>query len=280
MRFLRLITTLLALSAALGCAAKKSPSTPAVPKLAPILRVLVYNIHAGKDAKQVDNLERVAALIKEQNADVVLLQEVDKFTQRSGKVDQLAKLEQLTGLNGTFGKSLDYQGGDYGIAILSRWPLTASQTTSLKVEPPQARAGGSKEPRVALSAVMHSPHGPITLVNTHIDASRDDTYRKQEAPQVIAIAKAALAQGRTVLVGGDFNSTPDSDVQKAVRDQGMRDAWSECGKGEGLTYPDDVPVKRIDYLYLTGKLSCTSAQVLESRASDHRGVLFVVKLEN
>src|SRR5205085_9000055 len=88
---------------------------------ATLLHVLVYNIHAGKDAKGVDSLERVAALVKETAADVVLLQEVDRNTTRSGNVDQVATLTHLTGLYGEFGKSLDYQGGDYGIAILSRW---------------------------------------------------------------------------------------------------------------------------------------------------------------
>lgn len=273
MRFLRPVSLLLALLWIAGCAPKVS-----TPKQSQLVRVLVYNIHAGKDAKQVDNLDRVAALIKEQNADIVLLQEVDKFTQRSGKVDQLAKLEQLTGMKGTFGKSLDYQGGDYGIAILSRWPITTSQTTSLKVEPAQTRAGGSKEPRVALTAVTQSPFGDLIIINTHIDAGREDTYRKQEAPQVVSLAREALSRGARVLVGGDFNSTPESDVQQTVRSMGMRDAWMECGSGDGFTYPDEVPVKRIDYLYLTGKLSCTGAQVLDSHASDHRAIVFIVKL--
>ncbi|HXG72067.1 MAG TPA: hypothetical protein VNJ04_15770, partial [Gemmatimonadaceae bacterium] len=46
------------------------------------IRVLVYNIHAGKDAKGIDNLFRVGALILENRADIALLQEVDRFTTR------------------------------------------------------------------------------------------------------------------------------------------------------------------------------------------------------
>jgi endonuclease/exonuclease/phosphatase family metal-dependent hydrolase len=274
MRSLR-ISSLLLLIVLCGCAAKSAtkPSSQT-----PLLRVLTYNIHAGKDAKQIDNLERVAAVIKEQDADIVLLQEVDKNTQRSGKVDQLAKLEQLTGMHGAFGKTLDYQGGDYGIAILSKWEITNSFMTPLKVEPPQTRAGGSKEPRGALTVMTKSPFGELTIINTHIDASREDTYRKQEAPQVVALAKSHEQKGATVIVGGDFNSTPESEVQKLVRDSGLRDAWIECGTGEGLSYPDDVPKKRIDYIFLTGKMSCTGAQVLESRASDHRGVFFLIQV--
>lgn len=274
MQYVRLCCLLL-IVALCGCG-EKFATRYSPPR--PTLRVLTYNIHAGKDAKQVDNLERVAKVIGEVNADIVLLQEVDKFTQRSGKVDQLAKLEQLTGLYGAFGKTLDYQGGDYGIAIMSRWPITHSFMTALKVEPPQTRAGGSKEPRGALTITTRSPYGHLTIINTHIDASRDDIYRKQEAPQVIALAKERAQKGEVVIVGGDFNSTPDSEVQKLVRDSGVRDAWMECGSGDGLSYPDDVPVKRIDYIFLTGKLGCRGAEVLESRASDHRGVFFHVTL--
>ena len=81
-----------------------------------------------------------------------------------------------------------------------------------------------------------------------------------------------------MLIGGDLNSTPDSDVQAATRAAGVRDAWLECGRGDGLTYPADKPTKRIDYLYLTEGMSCVDAVVLETQASDHRPLLVTVRL--
>src|SRR5687768_15586880 len=114
------------------------------------LRVLVYNIHAGKDAGGAHNLQRVSEVIQSTRADVVLLQEVDRQTTRSGGVDHLAELERLTGMSGAYGKSLDFQGGQYGIAVLSRWPITPVDVVALRTDPPQPRAGGSIEPRVAL----------------------------------------------------------------------------------------------------------------------------------
>src|SRR5687768_2521432 len=77
------------------------------------LRVMSYNIHAGKDAAQVHNLERVAELIRSAGADIVLLQEVDRGTERAARQDHLAELARLTGMHSGFGKSLDYQGGLY-----------------------------------------------------------------------------------------------------------------------------------------------------------------------
>jgi endonuclease/exonuclease/phosphatase family metal-dependent hydrolase len=233
------------------------------------LRVLTYNIHAGKDADGVDNLERVAALVKSTRADIVLLQEVDRGTKRSGYVDQPAELQRLTGLYGVFAKALDFQGGDYGIAVLSRWPIVAHEIVSLRLDPLEPRAA-RLEPRVALVVDLDTPAGRRTIVNTHLDASDEDTWRRQELVDLLATIKAR----RPLLLGGDFNSTPDSAVQRTLRASRLIDAWSCCGKGSDLTYPAKTPNRRIDYLFLNGKVSCAAARVLETQASDHRPVLF------
>lgn len=272
-RHLLLAATVIA-GGALACA------TVARPHKATSAVVLVYNIHAGKDAKGIDNLERVAALIQSVRADVVLLQEVDQRTRRSGGVDQPAELARRTGLNIVFGSSLDYQGGKYGIAVMSRWPIVADTMIPLRVEPPQERSGGSYEPRGALRAIIETPAGRLAIVNTHIDASRDDRWRRQEIVGVLAVANAARALAPRVFLGGDLNSTPESAIQEAVRNAGYVDAWQRCGKGDGLSYPADSAVKRIDYLYLDPSTTCLDATVLRSDASDHRPVLVQVKLDS
>lgn len=244
----------------------------------PAFRVLVYNIHAGKDAAGVDNLARVAALVRETGADVVMLQEVDSLTRRSGGVDQLAVLARATGMHSAFGSTLAYQGGQYGIALLSRFPLRSSRVFPLPNDPPQPRAGGSREPRGALHAVLALPDGDLHVIDTHIDASGDDTWRRQEAARLVAIADSLRAGGARLLLGGDLNSTPESAVQAMFRAGPLRDAWALCGSGAAETYPAAMPVKRIDYLYLSGTMGCTGARVLETDASDHRPVLVEVTL--
>jgi endonuclease/exonuclease/phosphatase family metal-dependent hydrolase len=251
------------------------------------LTVLVYNIHAGKDAKGIDNLERVSQIIRETKADIVLLQEVDKGTTRSGKVDQVARFEELTGFHGAFGKTLDYQGGDYGIAILSRWPIRSDTLIHLPVDPPQLRSGVSYEPRGALVVTTFSPVGRLRIINTHLDASRADSFRVQEIRTVVQTAeengRLVLASVPelgllTTLVGGDFNSEPESAVHEAMISAGWRDGFAVCGKGSGLSYPDDKPVKRIDYLWMRPGTGCHDATVLASNASDHRPVLFHISV--
>jgi endonuclease/exonuclease/phosphatase (EEP) superfamily protein YafD len=76
-----------------------------------------------------------------------------------------------------------------------------------------------------------------------------------------------------MLAGGDFNAEPDSAVIRTVREAGLRDAWIECGHGDGLTYPADQPRKRIDYLFVAGTIRCSAAEVIDTKISDHRPLL-------
>ena len=251
----------------------------AIPARPDTVRVMIYNIHAGKDASGVDNLDGVAALVRETGTDIALLQEVDSMTRRSGNVDQPAALAARTGFHVAFGSALDYDGGEYGVAILSRWPIARDTLVHLPVDPPQERAGGSREPRGALRADITTPWGTLAVLNTHLDASGPDTWRRQEVRTLIALANAARAQHANVMVGGDMNSTPESAVQQEVRAAGLRDAFAECGRGTGLTYPADSAVKRIDYLYLPAGIPCVGAEVRKTRVSDHLPLIVDIILE-
>lgn len=252
----------------------------APPRTGPVpggeLRVLVYNVHAGKDAAGVESLARVAEVVRSTRADLVLLQEVDRGTLRSGRVDQPAELARLTGLRAAFGKTLDFQGGAYGLALLSRWPLTGD--TLLLLDPPDVRADPAFEPRGALRARVATPGGALHVVNTHLDASRDDAHRRREATALLEVAAPLRRGGAPVLLGGDLNAEPGSAVVAAVRAAGWRDAWEECGSGAGFTFPARAPVKRIDYLFLSPGVRCASAEVVGGEVSDHRGVLFLLSV--
>jgi endonuclease/exonuclease/phosphatase family metal-dependent hydrolase len=237
------------------------------------LRVLVFNIHAGRNAAGADNIPGLADLIRTTRADVVLMQEVDRGTNRSGKIDQVQTLIDRTRFSGAFGRSLDYDGGQYGIAILSRRAINFHQTAPLHVDPAQTRAGGSREPRAALVASVETLRGRLQIVTTHLDASTEETYRLQEVLELLNVVRPRLSEYTPVVVGGDFNAEPGSAVIQKMRDAGFRDAWTECGQGDGFTYPADRPAKRIDYLFLSNPLRCTSATVVDTQVSDHRPLL-------
>ena len=261
--------------AATGCAPSTKPTLPE--PTGGEVTVLVFNIHAGKDAGGKDNLTAVAALARDVKADLVLLQEVDRGTKRSGNVDQVKTMGDASGFATAFGRSLDYDGGQYGIAALSRAGVEARFTESLPVTPVQTRSGGSHEPRAALVVVARTPIGRLTALNTHLDASREEAYRLQEVAHVLTIVERSRKSRLPMVAGGDFNAEPGSEVHKRVLAAGLRDSWLECGSGDGFTFPADKPVKRIDYLFLTGNLRCTSARVIDTRISDHRPLLVTVR---
>lgn len=246
-----------------GCASGGRPEGDAV-------RILVYNTHAGTDAKHVRNLDRVAQIVKDANADIVLLQEVDSATRRSGGVDQVARLRELTGYYGVFGRAIDYNGGKYGIAILSRWPITSDTLIHL----PVAEHDSTYEARGALVTKISRPGGVLRVVDTHLEAYKS-SYRLEQARTLASIAGAQRDSGVTIM-GGDFNSEPGSGVISIFEQAGWKDGFVQCGTGSGLSFPADVPAKRIDYLLFSGSTRCVSAKVLETQASDHRPVLFVV----
>jgi endonuclease/exonuclease/phosphatase family metal-dependent hydrolase len=239
------------------------------------LRVLTYNIHAGKDAAQQHNLERVAAVIRDAGADVVLLQEIDRATTRSGGEDQVATLARLTGMNSAFGKSLDYQGGEYGIALLSRFPLDSVRLVQLEVTPPQERSGASYEPRIALHAIARAPHGAVHIVNTHLDPGAAPTYRHQEIIGLLAHLAYTVPPDAPLIVGGDLNARPNTREIAALM-LVFSDAWAACGSGgAGYSFPAHAPDRRIDYVMLR-RSRCTNARVLDAQPSDHRPLLVTV----
>ena len=234
-------------------------------------------MHAGRDAAGKPNLDGVAALVKSTGAEIVLLQEVDRGTARSGKVDQVQRLQELTAYSTAFAPSLlHYDGGEYGIAVLSRGYVGYTLTFPLRVSPAETRAGGSSEPRVALLAIANVRGANWHVVNTHLDPA-EGAARAQEVGRLVDLVHDQQAAGVSLVVGGDFNSTPDNAVLAPLRAAGLRDAWTECGSGDGFTYPADKPVKRIDYLFLSGSFHCSAASVLDTQISDHRPVLITLR---
>ena len=101
-------------------------AAPAVPARGRVrLSVMSYNIHVGIGMDKKLDLARIAEVIKRERVDIVGLQEVDRGVERTGRVDEIRELARLTGMDYAFAHNLDYQGGQYGVAVLSRFPSLA-----------------------------------------------------------------------------------------------------------------------------------------------------------
>src|SRR5438132_10415788 len=109
-----------ALSVSIVC-----PDSAAPPASTHTIRVMTYNIHVGIGMDKKLDLARIAGVINAHHPDLVGLQEVDRGVTRTGRVDEIAELAKLTRMNYDFAFNLRYQGGQYGVAILSRFPIMA-----------------------------------------------------------------------------------------------------------------------------------------------------------
>jgi endonuclease/exonuclease/phosphatase family metal-dependent hydrolase len=247
--------------------------TPTMTRSAP-LRVMTYNIFAGNDLERSSNLERIARLADSLRVDVLFLQEVDRRTARSGDIDQAGVIAQRSGLHVSYGAAMPFDGGEYGIALLSRRPLDRVRVVPLG---PPADSAGTIEPRVLLHAVITHDGEPVHVLNTHLDHRAERTLRNAQLLDLLAWVADSVPPGAAVVFGGDFNTTPESAAARAVSLH-FTDAWRACGSGAGHTFRADRPDRRIDYIWLS-RAHCTRAWVSDLRLSDHRPVIVDIEID-
>ena len=218
------------------------------------LRVMTFNIKSGQEG-----LGEVARTIREQQPDIVALQEVDVDTGRSGGIDQPHRLSQLTGMASLFRTSIEYDGGRYGLAVLSRWPIMTSERIQLT---------STGEQRTLVIVDILAPDGQMLHVAvTHLGL--DPAEREAQTAEIVA----ALAPFERVILMGDFNEEPGGPVHDALRVPFL-DVWTLSGTGQGNTYPASSPTKRIDWIMVSPDLpSPTCAWVPFTSASDHLPVM-------
>jgi endonuclease/exonuclease/phosphatase family metal-dependent hydrolase len=233
-----------------------------------VLRVLSYNIHHGEGVDGKLDLRRIAEVIRSARPDVVALQEVDRRVERSGGVDQAAELAERTGMNVVFGGNISLQGGHYGNAILSRFPIRRHENRLL----PNLNQG---EQRGVIDAEIELPgwSSRLRFLATHLDHRRDPAER-------IASAKAinewvADAPRQLTLLAGDLNAVVGSEPLKVLERR-----WSHTTDPPLPTIPVDRPQRQIDYILFrpAERWEVVDVRVLdEAVASDHRPILAVLR---
>lgn len=235
------------------------------------LRILAYNVKHGLGMDGRVDLERIAAVIRSLEPDVVTLQEIDSVTTRTGLVDQAARLGELTGLRAIFGGFMDYRGGRYGMALLSRYPI---------LEWENHRLPDGAEPRSALAArieVLRPGYGralQVVVVGVHLYATAEERLAQAERMVDLFANEAA-----PVILAGDFNSLPGSGVIRLLEETGE---WYRPAKqGPPSTFPSDEPEREIDFILLRprDRFAVREHRVVpETVASDHRPVMLEVEL--
>lgn len=247
-----------------ACASAPPPSatSPAEP-----LRVVSYNIRHGAGMDGRVDLARTAATLRALAPDLVALQEVDERVKRSGGVDQAQELGSALGMQARFTSFMDYQGGRYGLAILSRLPIRATRTIPL---PP------GDEPRAALLVEVELANGEaLAFVCIHFNWVADDRVRFSQA-ETLCRSLDGLAMPYVVV--GDFNDQPGSRTLQLFAE---RTRGADKPAAARFTYPAEVPTKEIDFVQAAppARWQVGDVRVVDERmASDHRPLLAVLTL--
>jgi endonuclease/exonuclease/phosphatase family metal-dependent hydrolase len=256
-----------------GCAKKTQPAggndlagtgTP--------IRILCYNIHHANPPSRPNfiDMEAIAKVINEQRPHLVALQEVDVYTGRSGKnLHQAEELARLTGMKAFFARAINYDGGEYGVAILSKFPMEEMSNHPL---PTAAGTGG--EPRTLAKAVITLPGGKkMVFASTHLDAQKKDTNRLLQIREITRLLKEVTLP---VVLAGDLNAEPGTAVINHLDAHLTRSCLKNCG----FTIPQINPNRTIDFIAYAPKKSFRVLEhrvIAESYASDHLPLLVVLQ---
>ena len=211
------------------------------------LRVGSYNIKNGGDVNH--DMSIIAEDIKALDLDIIGLQEVDIKTNRAKKLDTLKLLAEATGYEYyQFAKAIDFQGGGYGTAILSRYPIVNYETVALDTASGyEARACGHA--RIEVNGVE------IDFFNTHL------SYEKKELRDVQFAQLADLAVPcRGYIVTGDFN-TANLNEFKVFTDSEL------VNEGKYATFPSSSSA--IDNIVLESGWKITDSGMVATKHSDH-----------
>jgi endonuclease/exonuclease/phosphatase family metal-dependent hydrolase len=245
-KLLSILTCVLVLSFT-GC----SPLTKSIGKERSSIKILSYNIRNCRGMDDSTNYQRIANIITRIDPDVVMLQELDSATQRSNGIIVLNEIALVTGMNKTYGASIGYQGGKYGIGV-----LTKEIPVKWKVVP----LPGREEKRSLLIVELND----YLICSTHFSLTEEDRKASVEI-----INSALKDTGKPVFLGGDFNSVPGSEVITNIEKK-----WLMLNNPEIPTIPSNKPQRCIDFIFaanFTGHTFVTKQTVVEDEpvASDH-----------
>ena len=251
-----------------------------IPPKGQSLRVMTYNIYGARATSPANaaDLDAIAEVIRRQNPDFVTLNEVDVFTNRTGKdVHQACDLAEKLGMEWHFSKAIDRDGGEYGDAVLSKYPILEKRSYRL---PCAAEQPGEDRSLCVIRVQIDGKD--LYVASTHLDHLSGDASRLVQATEIRRIRDTEL-EGDLILCG-DLNAIPSSNVIAT-----MTSFLTNTGPIDQYTFPSDDPSRKIDYIMYApiehfGVQNCQvvsrgDQQVGGVDASDHRPVIADIRFQ-
>ena len=230
------------------------------------LRIMSYNIRNGRGMDNKVDYPRIAEVIQKNAPDVVALQELDCRTSRSQGVDVLSEIATILGMYPTYGAAIDFQGGKYGVGILSKEKPIRVETTPLP---------GREERRALLC---------VELENYVVFCSHWSLTEEDRNSTVAIITNKKKQYTKPVFLCGDFNAHSEEDSILSLKKD-----WAILS-ADAPTFPANSPDERIDYICATDpndaiseetwqKSVLASSVVNAPNESDHRPILVEVDVK-
>ena len=251
-----------------------------IPPKGQSLRVMTYNIYGARATSPANaaDLDALAEVIRRQDPDFVTLNEVDVFTDRTGKdVHQARDLAEKLGMEWHFSKAIDRDGGEYGDAVLSKYPILETRSYRL---PCAAEQPGEDRSLCVIRVQIDGKD--LYVASTHLDHLSGDASRLVQATEIRRIRDTEL-EGDLILCG-DLNAIPSSNVIAT-----MTSFLTNTGPIDQYTFPSDDPSRKIDYIMYApiehfGVQNCQvvsrgDQQVGGVDASDHRPVIADIRFQ-
>lgn len=229
---------------------------------------MTYNVHSCRGSDGRISTYRVADVIAKYEPDVVALQELDAGLARTNHAHQAFEIARHLKMAFHFHPSIEVKDGEYGNAILSRYPLRVVQAASL----PAPWWFKPLERRGAIWASVSFGDREVQIINTHFGHNLRE--RLLQAETLLGAGWAAHHScSPPFLVCGDFNTLPISAVYRRFR-RYLSDAQLAIkGRKPSNTYPSRFPVARIDHIFTGTGVEVLDTKVPRTRltclASDH-----------
>ena len=219
------------------------------------LKLMSYNIKNANGMDNVCNFQRIANVINNTSPDVVAIQEVDSMTNRSGQKYVLGEIAERTQMHGYFAPAIDYDGGKYGIGLLTKQVPLRLQSLPLP---------GREEARTLILAEFTD----YIYCCTHMSLTEEDRMKSLELVKAFTSAST-----KPLFLAGDMNAEPESGFIKELQKD-----FQILSNPKQHTFPAPDPKETIDYIAMLKQnakgFAVISAKVInEPMASDHRPIL-------
>lgn len=221
--------------------------------------------------KTRQNLDEIAGFLVQADADVVALQEGDSASAWSGGFDHVAYLAEKAGFPYyVYSEHARIIMGNYGTAILSRWPIQEAVGLTFAATPPTASKGFTLAQ--ILWRAADAPGAPFTLdvVSVHLDFSRESVRRAQ----VDELAEVIRPRNNSLVIMGDFNSewlAKEYTVDNFA-DSSTMHVYSAANEDLN-TYKD----RRLDWVLVSKDITFKNYRTEAAVLSDHKAIFTAIE---